>query len=109
MQSKKIVDFVQDLYEVFATQDLLSYATILLWVALFGFAFIFLFKMSDSMRHCYEEIDHKGFRAINILNLVSVILAIQVITTQSLIMKIYCGIFVLAVIRWFYFMIKLFK
>lgn len=107
-QSKEIIDFFHDLYALFANQDMLSYAIILLWVALFIFALVFLFKMHESMKHCYEEVDHKGFRLINILNLVSVILGIQIITTQSLIMKIFCGIFLLSVIRWFYFMVKLF-
>lgn len=107
--SQKIVEYVQDFFHFFANQDFSLYSLILLTVAINTFTLYYIFKMLALTKECYDDIDNVGFTRINLLNLIAVFMVSQIGTHQHLSLNILCGMYIVPLIVWLVFSIKLFK
>ena len=106
--SEQITSVIQDGYHFFANQSMSTYAIILAYVAMATFAICYVLKLLNMIKISYKDVDHVGFRKINFLILIAVILFSQVGAVQSLVLNIFFGIFIIPLLSWFIFMIKLF-
>lgn len=106
--SEKIVDAIQNAISFFMNQSLFFYVSILFLIVLVVFIIAHICNSIALMKKCYRDIDHVGFRKINVMNLASVMLFMQIHPDWSIFLNIYFGIFIIPILAWMVFMLKLF-
>ena len=106
--SEKIVDAIQNAISFFTNQNLYFYVSVSFLIVFVIFMIVHICNSITLMKKCYRDIDHVGFRKINIMNLVSVILFMQINPHWSMFLNIYFGIFIIPILAWMVFMLKLF-
>lgn len=106
--SENITSAIQDGYNFLANQSMSTYAIILAYVAMATFAICYIFKMFSLTKTSYKDVDHVGFRKLNLLNMIAILLVSQAGAVQSLVLNIFFGIFAIPVLNWLVFMIRLF-
>lgn len=106
--SEKITTAIQDFYKFFANQGLATYAIILVYIILATLVIAYIAKISSMIKISYKDVDHIGFRKINIFILLAVILFCQVGNVDSLPINIFFAAFIVPILLWLIFMIRLF-
>lgn len=107
--SQKIIEAIQNFFHFFANQDFSFYSLILLTVAINTFTLYYMFKMLALTKDCYDDIDNVGFTRINLLNLIAVFMVSQIGAHQHLSLNILFGMYIIPLIIWLVFSMKLFR